>query len=381
MSSFCSYFNSKTCLSCGLIEVDYSEQLKNKEGQLRTVLSGFQGWNLLPSVSSPIRGFRNKAKLAITGTPERPILGLIGEKDRDEGREILNCPVHHPEINHLLSFLPDFFRLAKLVPYEIAARKGELKGVIVFYSEGSGESYLRLVLRSRESVDRIKKHLSWLTEKIPSLTYVAVNVQPVPQAVIEGEEEIVLTEKTTIRHLLGNIEMDIGPRGFVQTNQIVAQKLYETAAEWAKELSIARFAELFSGQGAFSFFIAPATRESIGFEINADAVERANATAARLNLKNVSFKCADATRIGREIKEFSPDLVLVNPPRRGLGEGVAMFREKVADHLIYSSCSPGSLARDLEELKPLYEVSKVQLFDMFPHTEHFETLVLLRARA
>lgn len=380
MSSFCSYFNNKTCLSCRFIEVDYSTQLKNKEERLKNALSGFKGPVLLPSVKSPEQGFRNKAKLAVTGSIERPVLGLIGEKVPDEGREVLNCPVHHPAINNIISFLPEFIRLAQLRPYEIKARNGELKGLIVYFSEGSGESYLRFVMRSRESLDRIRKHFPWLIEKLPSLNCVSVNIQSIHQAILEGDEEIILSENKAILYRFKNVEMKLNPRGFVQTNQTVARQLYQTAALWVKDLNINKFAELFCGQGAFSFFIAPYVCQCIGFEINASAVEEANNTVRRLHLSNMTFRCADAAKVGRDVKEFSPDLLLVNPPRRGLGESLALFKEKLAEYIIYSSCSLESLAQDLNELAPLYEVSKVQLFDMFPHTEHFETLILLKAR-
>jgi 23S rRNA (uracil747-C5)-methyltransferase len=160
----------------------------------------------------------------------------------------------------------------------------------------------------------------------------------------------------------------------------MAQKLYKTAAQWAKELKIEKFAELFCGQGAFSFFMAPHVRQAVGLEINAAAVAEANATARQRSIANVSFVCADAANAGRELNHLSPDLVLVNPPRRGLGESLALFKEKAWPYLLYSSCSLESLAKDLQELQDLYEIKQVQLFDMFPHTEHFETLVLLKAK-
>lgn len=380
MSSFCSYFNEKTCQSCRFIEVDYSSQLKVKEGRLLKALEGLDLPTPLPSVASNAMGFRNKAKMAVTGTVDKPIIGLTGEVSLDHGREILDCPVHHPELNKLISLLPNFIGLANLAPYEIKARKGELKGLILYFSEGSGESYLRFVTRSKEPLDRIKKHLPKLQEQYPSLTSVSVNIQPIPHALLEGEEEIFLTEHSYIEHRLDEVKMRLSPKGFVQTNQMMAKKLYRTAAIWTKDFEVNKFAELFCGQGAFSFFIAPFVQESIGFEINAEAVAEANLTVKKLNLQNMTFKCADASLVGEEVKIFKPDMLLVNPPRRGLGSSVTFLKEKPAPYFIYSSCSLESLAKDLKELHSVYEILKIQIFDMFPHTEHFETLVLLKAK-
>ena len=375
MKTFCGYYDQGICQSCRLIETDYSDQLKAKEAKLTQALN----IPLLPSVNSQTQGFRNKAKLTVTGSLDQPIIGLWGEDSLDLGREILNCPLHHPVINSILADLPDFIRATKLVPYQIKDKKGELKGVILYHSARSNETYLRFVLRSKESLDRIKKHLPLLQNKYPHLSCISANIQPVPHAILEGEEEIILSEKNYIEHELEGIKLKIGPKGFVQTNQTVAEKLYVAASSWMGELGIKRFAEVFSGQGAFSFFAARSVNEAIGFEIDSDAVKVANNTAMTLGLSHLKFISKDAAEIGTELKNFSPDLVLVNPPRRGLGLSLPLFKEGYP-YLIYSSCSAETLIKDLKDLRDVYEIKRAQIFDMFPHTEHFETLVLLQRR-
>lgn len=373
MGSFCGYFNSKTCQSCRFIEVDYGVQLRQKEDRLRAALASFQGVTILPAVSSNPTGFRNKAKMIVAGTVEAPIVGI-------EGKEILECPVHHPAVNELIKLMPDFIRRAKLAPYQIVERTGELKALILYYSEGSGEAYLRFVLRSKESLDRIKKHLPALIRGAESLICVSANIQPVPSAVLEGDEEILLTERSHLDHRLGPVSMGLHPRGFVQTNQSVAVRLYETAATWTKDLGIEKVVELFSGQGAFSFFLAPVVKESVGVEINPEAAAQASATAAAQGLTNLRFLCADATQVGTVLRGTDPQLVLVNPPRRGLAAGVELLNEGYP-YVIYSSCSLESLEKDLHQLGARYDVLRAQIFDMFPHTDHFETLLLLKLRA
>ena len=381
MKTFCSYFNQSICKSCDLLTMDYPDQIQLKERTLRNALSELTSGTLLESVKSSPMNFRNKAKLVVTGTVGNPILGLWGEGNLDEGRELLECPLHVKAINRMLPAIKEFITLSKLEPYQIAAKKGELKGVILFHSESSNETYLRLILRSKESIDRIKKNQIFLLDKFEDLKCLSVNIQPVAHAILEGEEEVFISSKTSINHKLGNVTFSLGPRAFVQTNQGVAGKLYETAASWVKESQTKKFMELFCGQGAFSFFAAPSIEAGLGIEINADAVLEAQKTAAKYNIPNLKFESADAGKVKEKITDFNPDLILVNPPRRGLAEACELLIEKRPKSIIYSSCNYETLASDLKKLNPHYEIVRAQIFDMFPHTNHFETLVELKRKA
>lgn len=380
MKNICGYFQQGICRSCDLMEVDYRDQLQMKEKLLSESLKDFSP-TLLPSVASQEFSFRNKAKFVVTGTMENPVIGLWGEKDLDSGRELLECPLHLDEINQALPAIKKFITEAKLVPYNIEAKKGELKGIILFYSPSSKESYLRFIMRSKEAVSRITKHSQTLLKDVPHLKSLSVNIQPVPHALLEGEEEVFITEATSVTHRLGSVDMKLGPRAFVQTNQAVAEKLYATAAEWIQETDADKFLELFCGQGAFSFFAAPYIREGLGIEINADAVLQANLTAEKQNLPHLKFKSADAGKVASELKAFNPEVILVNPPRRGLADATELIMNQRPKHLIYSSCNYETLAQDLKKLSLNYVVKRVQLFDMFPQTRHFETLVLLELKA
>lgn len=366
MADFCAYFKENICRSCTLLEVDYDKQILFKEDVLKKILP--ESVKLEASVTSPMSGFRNKAKLVVSGTIDDPILGLID-------REILDCPVHDPAINSILHSLIPFIRLAKLEPYNIGAKKGELKGIILFHGD---EAYLRFVLRSKEGIDRIRKNLPSLLQSHPEITSVSVNIQPVHQAILEGEEEIPMGPNALIHQSYGDLKLALRPQGFVQTNQHVAARLYVTAAEWVKERKVERFLELFSGQGAFSFHCASFVKVATGIEINPEAVKTAQETAEKMGLLHLHFMALDASDSGKIIQEKNPDLILVNPPRRGLGESIGLILSANPEWLIYSSCSVESLSKDLKELQKKYRIEKAQLYDMFPHTAHFETLVLLR---
>lgn len=360
--------------------MDYSDQIALKENKLREILHEFKWPNLLPTVHSKKTDFRNKAKFIITGTTDLPLIGLADALDLDKGVDLSGCSLHLQTITDILPAIKRFIKNANLTPYQIKSQKGELKGIILFHSEETRQTYLRFVLRSKESIDRIKKFHQDLLIEHNHLACISVNIQPIPHAILEGEEEIFITEKKSISHRLGNIEFDLNPRAFIQTNQKVAAKLYETAALWIKEASVTRMLELYCGQGAFSFFAAPYVNESLGVEINPEAVAVANQTAKKYKFSNLVFKNSDASKMEKELLAFDPDLILVNPPRRGLGETVYLLMQERSQRLIYSSCNADTLCEDLKTLSEIYEIKRVQIFDMFPNTHHYETLVELHLK-
>ena len=387
--SFCAHYNRLECRSCSWIETPYSAQITQKEAQLRALLPFYPNLNLLPTARSSETQFRNKAKMLVTGTTAEPIIGLLGEHKRDEGRELLDCAIHHPKLNELLQALPAYIREFNLIPYQIESRTGELKGLILFYSPFSSELYLRFVLRSKECISRLKKMLPRLQKQFPHLTSVSANLQPIPHAILEGKEEIFITEQTFIRHEIGSFSLKLSPQAFVQTHTLLARELYQTAAQWISEIKPEVLLELYCGQGAFSFFSAEHAKKIVGLEVNPEAVQTANEMARTLGLQHLSFQCVDVTAtqtnsqngIHSQLRSLSPDLILVNPPRRGLGaEGVKLILEQKPAHFIYSSCSAETLSQDLEALAATYDLEKAQIFDLFPHTEHFETLASLRLR-
>lgn len=381
LETFCHHFNRGHCRSCRWLDREYDVQIAQKEERLRQALSFFEQVALEASFRSSTRGFRNRAKMTVTGTVEDPRIGLLGVEALDEGRELLDCPIHHPRLNELFEAVPEWIRRANLIPYRIDERRGELKGLIAFYSPQSEQMYLRFVLRSRECVLRIKKLLPLMQRQFPSLVCVSANLQPVPHAILEGPEEIILSERGSIEHRLGDVVLSLSPQAFVQTNVQVATALYQTAGEWIGQLRPERMLELFCGQGAFSFFAAPNVARVVGIEINDDAVRTANQTAEALGLAHLNFRTADATQLEDELLALNPDLVLVNPPRRGLASAVDWIKRALPRHFIYSSCNVETLAKDLKELSSAYRLQKAQVFDMFPHTEHFETLVVLEWRS
>lgn len=381
----CAHFAAGRCRSCHLLEVRRPDQVAAKEDHCRRLLGGRVAW--LPPVVGPEAGFRNKAKMVVSGPVDDPVLGILGPGGT--GVDLRDCPLHTPGIQAALPVLADFVREAGMAPYDVAAQRGELKHVLVTESP-DGELMVRFVLRSQEAVARIRKHLPGLRARVPAIRVVSVNLQPEHKAVLEGEREILLSEETSLPMRLGEpgepgepgeIVLHLRPKSFFQTNTGVARTLYRTARAWVDELAPQRVLDLYCGVGGFALHLAAPGREVTGVEISAEAVTSARLSAAGAGL-DARFETGDATTLGATaLTGEAPDLVVVNPPRRGIGPELATrLEESAVEHVLYSSCRAETLARDLADM-PSLRPRRAVLLDMFPHTSHYEVLVLLSRTA
>lgn len=377
----CTHFAVGECRSCTWLPRPYDAQLTAKDGAARSAVGAGRDVWLAPHASAPA-GFRTKAKMVVSGTVERPALGILG---RDGGVDLQDCPLHVAHLQAALPVLAAFITRASLQPYDVAERQGELKHVLATASP-DGELLVRWVVRSTEAETRIRKHLPWLLSALPSLRVMTLNIQPAHTAVIEGEREIVLTEQTTLPMRLGAVTLHLGPRSFFQTNTEVAVALYAQAQVWIDEVAPRSVWDLYCGVGGFALHAAAPGRAVTGVEISAEAIASALVSAADLTAhldaaeheRAVRFVAGDATSYAvGSAAEDQPDLVVVNPPRRGLSsELTAWLEDSVVRHVLYSSCNPATLGRDLQALAS-YRVRRAQTFDMFPQTAHAEVLVLL----
>ncbi|WP_233079085.1 23S rRNA (uracil(747)-C(5))-methyltransferase RlmC [Rheinheimera soli] len=378
----CVEFLAGRCSSCSQLAVPYAEQLAQKQQKLALLMAPFTEAELLPAVASDEQGFRTKAKMVVSGTTAEPVLGILNGQDPVD---LSACPLYPPAFEPAFVLIKRFIQRAGLTPYQLEQKQGELKLVLLSQSQHSGRFMLRFVLRSKNCLASIQKHLAWLQQQWPELEVCSVNLQPVHMAVLEGPEEIVLTPAELLREQLNGIPLYLTPQSFFQTNSTVAAALYATAKQWAAPLPGHRLWDLFCGVGGFGLHLASSAQGQVraltGIEIAPKAIASATRSAAELGLAEVQFQALDATAFAKAAEQ-TPDLLLVNPPRRGLG--AELCRSVLALQpawLIYSSCNPDTLASDLAVLTTDYQLLKVQLFDMFPHTHHAEVLTLLQRRS
>jgi 23S rRNA (uracil747-C5)-methyltransferase len=356
----------------------YADQLVGLESLVHSTLAehvAVDAW--LPVVSGPESGFRNKAKLVVGGLRGAPTVGILDGGGR--GVDLRHCGLYEPGLAEAVPTVAEVVAALGLTPYDVPTRNGELKHVIVTHSPDD-ELMLRFVLRSPGQLPRIRDGMDTITSVLPTTRVVSVNLQPDHKAVLEGEEEVVLTAADTLPMQVGEVTLHLRPRSFFQTNTGVAAALYAQARTWVEELGPRRVWDLYCGVGGFALNAGAADRVT-GVELSADAVESARRSAESVSgTTEFVFQAGDAAAFAAGAQsDDRPDLVVVNPPRRGIGTLADTLERGTARHVLYSSCNVESLARDLSRM-PSLAVRAARPFAMFPQTRHHEVLVLLERR-
>lgn len=378
----CGYYDAGRCRSCTLMGVPYAVQLADKDAAARATLHDVipaRAW--LAAYPSADRAFRNKAKLVAGGRAGRVTLGILD--GRQHGVDLRRCGLHEDGLRAAIPRLARIVDRLGLVPYDVPARRGELKHVIVTHSP-DGRLMVRFVLRSQQHVADVRGALPELSAL--GADVVSVNLLPEHVALLEGERETVLTESASLAMRLPSVTLHLRPRSFFQTNTAVSTALYAQATEWVETASPTSVLDLYCGVGGFALHAAAPGRTVRGVELSADSVRSAERSAAELRatragLGDIWFRAGDATDGGIDsgvgASLDTAGLVVVNPPRRGIGADLARRLDaSPAGHVVYSSCNPVTLARDLAGMPHLRPVA-ARLFDMFPQTAHAEVLVLL----
>ena len=353
----------------------YARQLADKQRHAEDLLAPFDVPAVAAAGREPRADYRNKAKMVVGGTVDAPTIGIL---DADgHGIDLQACGICSPGHRAAFPVLARFITLAQITPYDVSRRTGELKHLIVTESP-DGELMVRFVLRSTEPVARIRKHLPTLLAELPQARVVTANVLPEHKAVLEGEHEIVLTDADTLPMRLNDVTMHLRPQSFFQTNTEIAAALYAEARDWIRDLAPDSAWDLYSGVGGFALHLAPpmAATAVTGIETSVEAVASAELSRSDAALSRLRFAAGDATAFALGA-DAAPDLVIVNPPRRGIGAELSAWLEaSAASHVLYSSCNVASLAKDLAAMPSLRPV-RARVFDMFPQTTHFEVMVLL----
>ncbi len=373
----CALYDAGRCRSCQWIEQPVSSQLSAKMADLQTLLSGLPVAEWCAPVSGPEQAFRNKAKMVVSGSVEKPLLGML---HRDGTLvDLTDCPLYPASFAPVFAALKPFIARAGLTPYNVERKRGELKYILLTESQRDGGMMLRFVLRSQAKLPQLRAALPWLQQQLPQLTVITANIQPVHMAIMEGDEEIFFTDAQALAERFNDVPLWIRPKSFFQTNPTVASQLYATARDWVRQLPVNHMWDLFCGVGGFGLHCATPQMKLTGIEISAEAIACATQSATELGLTNLHFQALDSTQFATG-QDNVPDLVLVNPPRRGIGQALCDYLSQMApQYIIYSSCNAQTMAKDLHAL-PGYRVARVQLFDMFPHTAHYEVLTLLIKR-
>lgn len=371
------------CDGCPLIALQYPAQLAWKRSLVSDALAQYHSLSVTECgevTPSPRRlGYRNSAKLVVTGKHAAPVIGIYRRNSHDVV-DISDCPLHHPLINRIVAAVREGIRKGKVPIYSPRSRSGLLRYLVVRVAPEENRAMVVFVTTERgyNAVHHLAKGVQ---AAVPEVAVVAENINASIGNVILGTRDTFLTREHALTAAIGPVSFTLSPRSFFQVNAGAAGIIYETVREWAGLTGRERVVDLYCGVGGLALFLAGEAKEVIGIEVVEAAVRDAEENARINGRANCRFIAGDTSEhLGYLRKNrLKVDLITLNPPRKGCDEGVLKDAAALApDRMIYVSCSPETLARDLDILSRLgYRTVRVQPVDMFPQTPHVENVALL----
>lgn len=387
----CPHF--EICGGCLYQSIPYPQQLEIKKNQVKGLIDPvcsnpdyeFQGIK-----ASPIwEQYRNKMEFSFGDEVKGGALAL-GMHKRGSFYDIVNtpdCRIVHPDFNRILTATREYFALWGIPFYKKLEHKGYLRHLLVRRAVKTGEILVSLVTTT-QAVPGEKELLSGWKECLLSLNLkgsfagILHTQNDSPADVVQSDETHILFGRDFFYEELLGLRFKISPFSFFQTNSLGAEILYETARSYIGETKDKTVFDLYSGTGTIAQILAPVAKKVVGVEIVQEAVEAARINASQNGLTNCEFLAGDVLKVIDELEE-KPDLIVVDPPRDGIHpKALKKITAFAVPKIVYISCKPTSLARDLVLLQEDgYQVEKVCCVDMFPGTGNVETVCLLSRKA
>lgn len=374
---------SGTCQGCLFIGLDYAAQLRFKEERVREALKGFPGLAKTPvlpvwAAPQPL-GYRTTAKMVFGRHRGKVLLGLY-RRGTHEVVDIGDCPLHHPLINRIAQAVREEVTRQEIYVFDPLRRTGLLRYLAVRVSPESGKALVTFV--TAEKNFREVTHLAkWLQRKVPEVVGVHQNVNVSEGNVIFGRETLRILGLPDLLDRVGDIRLRISPTSFFQVNHPQTARIYALAHQWATLGKEETAIDLYCGIGGIALHLARDAGRVVGIEAVEAAVRNARENARLNGLRNCRFESGDAADLLEDltVEGSAPAVAVVNPPRGGCEPGVLQALASLAPRLlIYVSCNPLTLARDLHLLQEMgYLTEEIQPVDMFPQTPHVESVARL----
>ncbi|MBF4692326.1 23S rRNA (uracil(1939)-C(5))-methyltransferase RlmD [Fusibacter sp. Q10-2] len=373
---------SANCGGCQLQHLSYAGQLHFKQSKVNALLSEYGEVSPIIGMENPTH-YRNKVHSTFSLGFKSKIISGIFEEESHNVVSVKDCLIQDERANAIIETIRKLMPSFKMMPYDEDAEKGFLRHVLIRTGHVSGEVMVVLVVVSPMFPE--KNHfVKALTEAHPEIKTIVQNVNPKKTSMVLGDKEVVLFGKGFIEDTLCDTVFRISSKSFYQVNPIQTEILYNKAIEMADLRDKEVVLDAYSGIGTISLIASRKANHVVGIELNNDAVRDAISNAKRNNIKNARFYNGDAGDFMRDVAKEGEhlDVVFMDPPRSGSDERflnalVTLSPKKV----VYISCNPLSLARDLKVLVAGgYKVEEIQPVDMFPGTWHVETVVKLQRR-
>ena len=372
---------AKLCGGCDFWHMDYEEETRLKAERVRQCLNRMGGESLeeVPILAAPTcHGYRNKAQYPVSAEKGRAYAGFFraGTHDVVENRR---CRILPEETDRVKDAVMDYVNQCRVSAYDETAHTGLLRHIYVRRGAVSGQILVCLAVNGRK-LPHIPELIQRL-QKIPGFTTLVLSVNTKKGNAVLGDEFITLYGPGYIEDTLCGLSFRLSPRSFYQVNHHQAQRLYEAAIAQAQITKADTVLDLYCGVGTITLAMAGAAGKVIGVEVVPQAVEDARDNARRNGIENAEFFCGDAGQAALELEKqgVKADVVIVDPPRKGLNadtvEALARFSPR---RIVYVSCDPATLARDVKLLKEKgYALQNALAADLFPRCSHVETVILL----
>lgn len=369
----------KKCGGCRFLDVSYEEHLKHKEKQVKELCGKFGGFDPIIGMSNPYH-YRHKVHAVFGEDRRHNIISGTYEEKTHKIVQVENCLLENPDADRIILTIRKLLKSFKIKPYNEDTGLGLFRHVLIRCGRNTGEILVILVLASPILPSK-NNFVKALLKEHPEITTVVLNVNNRGTSMVLGEKDYVLYGKGYIEDTLCGKTFRISPQSFYQVNPEQTEVLYNKAMEYAGLTGKEVVFDAYCGTGTIGLIASEHAKQVIGVELNKAAVADARLNAKRNAVKNITFYEKDAGQFMVQMAEerTTVDVVFMDPPRSGSDEAFLSSLVRLAPkRVVYVSCNPETLARDLEYLKKHgYSMKKGVAVDMFPWTGHVETVCLL----
>lgn len=376
----CDYFVQ--CGGCQLQHLSYEGQLKWKQRMVENVMKRL---GKIDAPVLPVKGmdepwhYRNKSQIPFAQGEIAPIAGFYKTKSHTIV-DMERCLIQTAEADVIMADFKRELTALGIRPYNEEAHKGMLRHVVIRKGRTTNEVMVVVVTTARK-FPQAEATVAKIRELVPNVTSIVQNINPNKTNVIFGDETVTLWGKDVIEDTIGDVRFEISARSFYQVNPIQTEVLYKQALDYAQLTGNERVIDAYCGIGTISLFLAKKAKHVMGVEIVPQAIEDAKRNAELNGFTNTYFEAGPAEEIiPRWYKEGKEaDVLVVDPPRKGCDEALLnTIIEQKPKRVVYVSCNPATLARDLRILEDGgYQTQEIQPVDMFPHSTHVECVVLM----
>ncbi|NME96334.1 23S rRNA (uracil(1939)-C(5))-methyltransferase RlmD [Clostridium cochlearium] len=370
------------CGGCQLQHMSYKEQLNFKRQKVKDALLRLGGIDVeveaVLGMKNPYR-YRNKVQLPIGKENEKVSIGFYAPRSHNI-IDLKTCLIQDEKADDIIKILREWIKEFNVPIYNEKEHKGNLRHIMVRTAFKTGEVMVVLVTKDK-NLPHKEELINKLIENLQGVVSIIQNINSQKTNVVLGKESIVLWGKDKIIDYIGNFKFAITPLSFFQVNPIQTEVLYNKALEYAGLKGNEVVFDAYCGTGTISLFLSQKAKKVYGVEIVAEAIESAKLNAKENNVDNVDFIVGESEQVIPELieKGIKADVVVVDPPRKGCEKSLLEAMANMSpEKIVYVSCDPATLARDLGVLEKLgYKTIRVQPVDMFSNTYHVENVVLL----